>query len=322
MLKIDNHTILVVGDVMIDRYVTGEITRESPEAPVSVLVKENEESKLGGAANVALNLQALGCTPILMGIGGEDDNLHKLKSLLSAAQINHIIVSDENRKTTVKTRVMNGPIHLLRVDEESDHYLSAEKEYFFIETAENLMLEEKVKALVFQDYNKGALSPLTIDRLIRKAKELSIPVIVDPKEENLAYYRGVDILKPNLKELSFLEGRPITWEEAIDRSILKSIREKATCSHLIATLSEHGIVWNAQEDHVHIEAIERNISDVCGAGDTVLSTLVACYISGIDMTTTLHLANIAGGQVCELPGVVTINLEKLLVEYQALTASS
>ncbi len=316
MLKLDNHTILVIGDVMIDRYVTGEITRESPEAPVSVLVKENESSKLGGAANVAVNLQALGCIPILMGIGGEDENLSRLKSLLSEAHINHIIVSENDRKTTVKTRVMNGPIHLLRVDEESTHYLSAEKEYFFIETAENLMVEEKIKAVVFQDYNKGTLSPLTIDRLIRKAKELNIPVIVDPKEENLAYYRGVDILKPNLKELSYLAQKPISWEEATIASTLSDIREKTGCKNLIATLSEHGMVWNSDNHHKHIEAIECNISDVCGAGDTVLSTLVACYASGVDMDSTLILANIAGGQVCELPGVVTVNLEKLLKEYQ------
>lgn len=309
--------ILVVGDVMIDAYTLGKVHRVSPEAPVPIVSLEKQEERLGGAANVALNLKALGAETILCSVVGSDRQGKRLRELIADQAMPVIgIVSSDERVTTVKTRVIGNNQHLLRIDSEDTHALSAAEEISFIATVQQILETERIDAVIFEDYNKGVLTVGVIQAIIATAQQLDIPTTVDPKKENFLAYKGVTLFKPNLKELKEGIGVPCTFEddELFHRAI--GLLEKELGNEItFVTLSEHGVYIKRGPDDLHVPAHLRNIADVSGAGDTVISVATLCLASGCSIETIAELSNLAGGLVCEKSGVVTIEPQQLIEEW-------
>ena len=313
-------TALVIGDVMIDSYLWGRVDRISPEAPVPVVQITKKENRLGGAANVALNIAALGAKPIICAVAGDDANGDVLINLLENGSMHTGgIVHSGNRPTTVKTRVISSQQHIVRVDEESLKPLNEEEETLFVQRIKELIQNEKPGVIIFEDYNKGVLTPHVIDEVIALAKAQNIPTAVDPKKDNFFAYKGVTLFKPNLKEL--IEGLKIDIDKK-DRASLESAVEKLEeiLSNQISliTLSELGVYVKGNGQSNYIPAHIRNISDVSGAGDTVISVAALCLALKLDNQNLAALANLAGGLVCEEVGVVPIDKQRLYNESRKL----
>ncbi len=313
-------TALVIGDVMIDSYLWGRVDRISPEAPVPVVQVTKKENRLGGAANVALNVAALGAKPIICAVAGDDANGDVLIQLLENGSMHTGgIVHSGNRPTTVKTRVISSHQHIVRVDEESLKPLNTEEETLFIQRITELIQNEKPGVIIFEDYNKGVLTPRVIDEVIALAKAQNIPTAVDPKKDNFFAYKEVTLFKPNLKEL--IEGLKVDIDKK-DRASLESAVEKLEeiLSNEISliTLSELGVYVKGNGQSNYIPAHIRNISDVSGAGDTVISVAALCLALKLDNQNMAALANLAGGLVCEEVGVVPIDKQQLYNESRKL----
>ncbi|MFC2119374.1 bifunctional heptose 7-phosphate kinase/heptose 1-phosphate adenyltransferase [Bacteroidota bacterium] len=200
--QFDNFNILIIGDVMIDRYLWGKVDRISPEAPVPIVSCSLQEDRLGGAANVALNIKAMGATPFLCGITGTDKESFLFIELMDSEKLNtEGILSSENRKTTSKTRIISKNQQLLRIDKENDESVSEYIEKEFLHMVFSLMNKHNIHALIFEDYDKGTLTENIIEQIVKKAKEINIPVLVDPKKRNFLSYKNVTLFKPNIKEL-------------------------------------------------------------------------------------------------------------------------
>jgi rfaE bifunctional protein kinase chain/domain len=308
--------ILVVGDVMIDAYTLGKVNRVSPEAPVPIVSLEKQEERLGGAANVALNLQALGATALLCSVIGNDSHGKRLCELIAEQNMSTGgIVKSNDRVTTVKTRVIGNNQHLLRIDSEDTHTLTSREETTFIATVKQLLQTEQIDAIIFEDYNKGVLSENVIESLIAEAKSLGIPTTVDPKKTNFLSYKGVTLFKPNLKELREGVGVACTFANRpeFDRAI--AILEQELHNDItFVTLSENGVYIKNASNEKHVPAHLRTISDVSGAGDTVISVATLCLASGCSIETIAELSNLAGGLVCEKSGVVSIQPYQLVEE--------
>jgi D-glycero-beta-D-manno-heptose-7-phosphate kinase len=308
--------ILVIGDVMIDAYTLGKVHRVSPEAPVPIVSLEKQEERLGGAANVALNLLSLGAEPILCSVIGDDRDGNRLKELMRDQQMTPIgIVPSSERITTVKTRVIGNNQHLLRIDAEHTHGLSVSEEERFIAAITGILDEQTIDAIIFEDYNKGVLTVGVIEAIIALAEQKNIPTTVDPKKDHFLAYKGVTLFKPNLKELVEGIGIPCTFHERarFDKAIaqLEAILGNAIT---FVTLSENGVYIKRDEEDHHFPAHLRTISDVSGAGDTVISVATLCLASGCSIETIAELSNLAGGLVCEKSGVVTIEPQQLIEE--------
>jgi len=314
--RFKNLKILVVGDLMVDRYLIGSVSRISPEAPVPIVNLEKTDEKLGGAANVALNIKSLGAVPILCSVIGNDENGGILKNLLRKEGIrDDLILNSEKRPTTIKSRVLAGAHQLLRIDQETTEYLTPEEEKLLLEKLTEYFAQNKVDALVFQDYNKGILTPQIILSLIEKTAKLGIPSLVDPKKKNFWEYKGATVFKPNLREINDqleLKVRPVN--DDLKRAS-KEITERLQNKFTVITLSEHGIFGTSSKENFLIPSKKRKIADVCGAGDSVISILAVAFGAGINFEESLKLANIGGGQVCEYPGVVPVDFNNLLDEY-------
>lgn len=308
--------ILVIGDVMIDAYTIGKVNRVSPEAPVPIVSLEKQEERLGGAANVALNLLALGATPMLCSVVGDDQKGEDFLNLMrnQGIPLNGILKSAE-RVTTVKTRVIGNNQHLLRIDAEDTHALTNSEETQFLAKVLAILTQEQIDAIIFEDYNKGVLSEKIIETIIAEAQLRQIPTTVDPKKLNFLAYKGVTLFKPNLKELREGTGIYCTYDdqEAFEAAVDKL--EKALNNQItFVTLSEKGVYIKKGADKKHIPAHLRTIADVSGAGDTVISVATLCLSLGCSIETIAELSNLAGGLVCEKSGVVTIRPEELLEE--------
>jgi D-glycero-beta-D-manno-heptose-7-phosphate kinase len=311
-----NHRVMIIGDVMIDAYLWGKVERISPEAPVPVVTCTSEENRLGGAANVALNVQSLGATPILCSVIGKDESAQTFYQLLKKQGITDKgIVEDLGRMTTVKTRVISQHQHLLRVDRETDKPLSAEMEKEFIHHILSILNENNISAIVFEDYDKGAITPNVIKAVVDEANKKNIPTLVDPKKRNFGAYDNVTLFKPNFKEL--VEGLKVD----ASKTNPDSLREAANILHktkgiatVMITLSEAGVYISNNKDYRVIPAHVRDIADVSGAGDTVISVASLCLATGLDLFATAAIANTAGGLVCEKIGVVPIDKETLKQE--------
>ncbi|MFK7899121.1 MAG: bifunctional heptose 7-phosphate kinase/heptose 1-phosphate adenyltransferase [Cyclobacteriaceae bacterium] len=312
-----NLKVLIIGDVMIDSYLWGKTSRISPEAPVPVIDVEKREKRLGGAANVALNIKALGAEPILCSVVGKSGNGDEFLNLLSAQQLRSDgILQSEERKTTVKHRIIASSQQLLRVDEESTNDIS-ESEYLSLISNITHMLHE-VDVVIFEDYDKGCITPQLIEQTVKKANELSIPTVVDPKKKNFLHYKGVTLFKPNLKEIT--EGLNIvidpTSKESIDGAN-KELKDTLGHEHTLITLSEHGVYFSSDNKSMTIPAHLRKIADVSGAGDTVVSVAALCLASGVEHATIAEISNLAGGLVCEYLGVKSIEKERLQQEIES-----
>ncbi len=305
--------ILVIGDVMIDSYLIGSVNRISPEAPVPIVNVKTREKRLGGAANVALNLKELGATPIICSIIGNDNEGTDLINLLKEKNIasEHLVLSD-NRKTTVKHRIISGSQQLLRVDSEDDVNLTKKEEQALVKKISS-KIEAGIDAIIFEDYDKGVLSQELIQNIASKAKKSKIPTIVDPKKRNFWAYKGVTLFKPNLKEIS--EGLNIKIDTSNLESIEKAshlVKEKLDVESLIVTLSEKGIWGTNFKEKYHVNAMLREVADVSGAGDTVVSILALCAANNIPLLDSIKLSNYAAGIVCQQLGVVPINVNDLI----------
>jgi rfaE bifunctional protein kinase chain/domain len=312
--------VLVIGDVMLDTYQWGRIERMSPEvATVPIVDIKRTEHRLGGAANVALNLAALGAQVCLCSLTGQDAEGDELNRLLHAQGIDttHIIKSP-TRPTTVKVRVMDGKQQVLRFDRETREDLTPEEEDRFLSLAEQVITSQGIDVVIFQDYNKGLLTERIIKELTVVCNMKGIATAVDPKSKNFFAYQKVSLFKPNLKEV----------REAFDKEIDKELRplsiaaielqQKLQHKLTLITLSEAGVFISDHAEDKVIPAIARKVVDVSGAGDTVISVAALALAQKLELTLLAQLANIAGGLVCEEVGVVPIRKERFMAEAERL----
>ena len=318
--KFNGLRILVIGDVMLDAYVMGKVNRISPEAPVPIVSLENEDARIGGAGNVALNLLALGAKPIICGVIGEDSSGDKLLNLFEKNGISTDgLVKSMARKTTVKTRVISNKQQLLRIDSESTFPLLESEEIKLNNTIQNI-INQGIDGIIFEDYNKGVLTDSVIQNTIKIAKEKDIPTAVDPKKENFLSYKGVSLFKPNLKELK--EGLNLNFDFNSNKDLFEKgievLEEKLQNEISFITLSEYGVFIKNQTEKYYVPAHMRSISDVSGAGDTVIAVATLCLISGASTKQIAEISNLAGGLVCEKSGVVSISKNDLLKEVSEL----
>ncbi|MEM0994456.1 MAG: bifunctional ADP-heptose synthase [Bacteroidota bacterium] len=311
----DAVNVLIVGDVMIDRYLKGKIERISPEAPVPVVNLKSAENRLGGAANVALNVKTLGANPYLCSVIGEDSYGKIFTSLLSEQGISSKSIYDSNaRRTTVKTRVMAANQHVIRLDDEDTNDLTAAEQNDFLHTIKELLDQKEIHVILFQDYNKGVLKTEVIREIILEAIKRDIPTVVDPKHNNFWEYKRVTLFKPNLREIAAQVPFAVDTSLATLKKVAAYIKQQIGNQHTMITLSEKGIFTDATGGHIY-PTQERLIADVCGAGDAVVSTAAVGLASGLSMPEIAKLANIAGGQVCEQLGVVPVSKAVLEQEY-------
>lgn len=306
--------VLVLGDLMVDSYLFGKVDRISPEAPVPVVSLERRESRLGGAANVALNLRALGAQVDMVSVIGWDEQGTILKGLLEKENIGtRGIHSSQKRKTTVKFRVIGNNHQMLRVDEEDLHGLEKEEKDLLTDWVKKHISGYQV--LVFEDYDKGVLDEELIQAVQAIADAHQVPTVVDPKKRNFLAYKGVTLFKPNLKEIR--EGlkldNPLKDEGALKEAV-KELATRLEAKIIMVTLSERGVAISNRDKWVHLPAHVRNISDVSGAGDTVISVAALCLALECPVSEIAFLSNLAGGLVCEKVGVVPVEKAKLLEE--------
>jgi rfaE bifunctional protein kinase chain/domain len=315
-----NQHVLIIGDVMVDAYIWGEHSRMSPEAPVPVVDVQKREARLGGAANVALNVKAAGAKATILTVLGEKGRSQEFFDLMRSESLTtEGIVISTDRRATVKTRVISNSKHLLRVDEEDKHDLDQSEEQAFLSKLKSLILTEKIDVIILQDYNKGVLTRSTIERVLTIAKEHDIPTMVDPKHKNFTAFRGCTLFKPNLKELR--EGLGIEIDDVTNESMDIAINElQSIMPHEMSmvTLSEHGVYWNDGSNSDVIPVFERDIVDVSGAGDTVISIAALALAGGASLDQASLLANLAGGLVCEHVGVQPLDKEALKEELLSL----
>lgn len=317
--------VLVIGDVMIDSYIFGKVDRISPEAPVPVVAVKKRLNRLGGAANVALNLKALGANPYLCSLAGNDDKKAVLTSLMEENGLPDTgIVVSPDRLTTTKFRVIGNNVQMLRVDEENDHPLTETEFSLLLNKISSIIREKRIDVIIFQDYDKGCINERLIAEVVSEAKAAGIPVTVDPKKRNFRFYHQVSLFKPNLKELR--EGLQISVSadhpDELEGAALH-LHQNYSIEHVMITLSEYGVFLSSYENGhqstiIH-PAFVRNIADVSGAGDTVISITSLCIASGIPQASIALLANLAGGLVCESVGVVPVDKGKLLDEIRKIS---
>jgi D-glycero-beta-D-manno-heptose-7-phosphate kinase len=295
--------VLVVGDAMLDRYLFGEVERISPEAPVPVVRVTREEHRLGGAANVALNVKALGPGVTLITVVGEDEPARRLEGLLKSQAVEVILGRDPQLFTCVKLRVIGRAQQLVRVDFENqpDHEVLAD---MLSDFAQALPQQE---AVLFSDYGKGGLTH--IPRMIELARGAGKPVLVDPKGDDYGRYAGATVITPNRAELAQVIGAWKTEQQLEERT--QRLRESNRLDAVLLTRSEEGMSLFDASGHLHVPAQAREVFDVTGAGDTVIATLAAMLACGMSLREAMPIANRAGGIVVGKFGTATVSYEEL-----------
>ncbi|MBU1937167.1 D-glycero-beta-D-manno-heptose-7-phosphate kinase [bacterium] len=303
--------IAVVGDLILDRYLWGHVSRISPEAPVPVVEVESETIGLGGAGNVINNLQTLGALPIPFGAVGKDSAGEVLFGILqNICGDTQGILQVSTRPTSEKTRIIASDQHVVRADRESVVDLKKDEEDALIAALKKVI--PNVAAIIIQDYNKGIVTPRVIEGTINAAKQHNIPIAVDPKFDNFFAFKGVTVFKPNIKEIESALGIRISNNSQMEDAG-RSLFQKLGCKHILITRGEQGMTIFHDADHVeHIRTRARKVHDVSGAGDTVISTLVVAMTGGADLKESAVLANYAAGVVCGEVGVVPIERDRLL----------
>lgn len=305
---------------MLDAYLWGKVERISPEAPVPIVTITKRENRLGGAANVAINIQSLEATPILCSIIGSDASGRTFIELLhQLGMTTEGIIQSADRPTTVKTRVIGNNHQMLRVDDEVDEDISTGERIQLVKRISELINKKKIDVIVFEDYDKGVINKSLIEQVVKLASAKKIPIAVDPKKKNFNHYKKVTLLKPNLKELH--EGMKIDFEKNNLKELknaVQTLRKDHDLETVLVTLSERGAFVSNQQEEKLIPAHIRNIADVSGAGDTVISVAALCLALRLSPVTMATLANLAGGLVCEKVGVVPVEREQLLQEANGL----
>ena len=318
--KLNSLNVLIIGDVMIDSYIWGKIERISPEAPVPVVRVTKKENRLGGAANVALNIQSLGACPYICAVIGDDSDGDNFLSLLKAQRLsNEGIIKIKTRPTTVKTRIIAHNQQIARVDAETERNLSSSNTQLVLNKIKQIIADHRIDAIIFEDYDKGLITEELIDKTVKLAKEIGIITVVDPKKRNFHAYKEVQLFKPNLKELR--EGLKIDIDplniDQIEQAV-ERLKKQLGAKTVMLTLSENGVYVSSVSGNKHIPAHKRDIADVSGAGDTVIATTALCLAAGLNEFETAEIANLAGGLVCEHVGVVPIDKARLLREVDDL----
>jgi len=310
---------LVIGDAMLDAYMWGNITRSSPEAPVPIVDIIHREDRLGGAANVALNVVTMGAQATLVSVIGEDKYGESFRRLLNESGINAGgLLSFHDRKTTVKTRIISDNKHVLRVDEEDSSEIPYEEE--ILDHVRHLIDSGRFDVVIFEDYNKGLLTKKVIDGVIAMCREKGIPTTVDPKRKNFLSYAGCTLFKPNRKEIEEGLGIALSITEAGMHEAVQHLREQMACDSVLLTLSEHGVYFENESLSQLIPAFPRKIVDVSGAGDTVIALASLALASKCPPEWIAIIANLGGGQVCEKVGVVTVDKALLKEEFTNIMA--
>ena len=306
----------VVGDIMLDTYWWGVVDRISPEAPVPIVSLQRKETRVGGAANVALNLRALGAPTTLFSVIGKDAEGAELASLLNKEGINTSYIHEsETRVTTNKVRIMGRNQQMMRLDHEHTNDITAEQEAALLAGFYKYVDTEKPSLIILEDYNKGVLTPNIITSVIDYCNAKGIPTAVDPKQKNFLAYKNCTLFKPNLKEVK--EGLKITIGDITLQNMNKVhtvLNENLHNAISFITLSEHGVYFSDGQAQKLIPTHIRNISDVSGAGDTVIAVASLVYASSKNMLLAAEVSNIAGGMVCELVGTAPINKNDLAAE--------
>ncbi|MBL7966624.1 MAG: hypothetical protein JNK09_06455 [Prolixibacteraceae bacterium] len=312
--------VIIIGDSMIDTYLWGSTERMSPEAPVPVIRIEKQEDRLGGAGNVAMNIKALGAKTTLISMIGDDEKGKCLHRLLSKNAIgNNEILTVNSRITTVKSRIFCDGNQIARFDQEETNPINSDNELIALKLIQKIVNNSEVNLIIFVDYDKGFITPRLIKSVVEIAKTKGIFVAADPKVRNFSYYKQIDLFTPNLSE--FQEGLQLN----IDKNELTDLKVAATkfkeenqIEMLFITLSEMGVLLTDRETQRHFMAQTRNITDVSGAGDTVISVAGLCLAAGLSGTEIAQISNIAGGLVCQNMGVVPVNPEELANEIEKI----
>lgn len=318
--KFSNLKVGVIGDVMLDTYMWGQVDRISPEAPVPIVALHHKEYRIGGASNVALNIASLGAKVSMLSVIGTDEEGVALKKLLDEKNIQtDFLLSSTKRITTSKTRIISRNQQMMRLDYETTIDLGYEDENRLVLALQTFIAQEKPDVLIFEDYNKGVLTELVIQKAINLCRNNNIITTVDPKRKNFFSYKGVDVFKPNLKEVK--EALNLLIDEVTNEKLQEIHGElHQQLQHKISfiTLSEKGVFYQKENESGIVPTHIRNIADVSGAGDTVIAVASLVYAATKDVHLMAEVANIAGGLVCEEVGTAAINKEKLLKECKLL----
>ncbi len=306
--------VLVVGDVMVDHYLWGSVERISPEAPVPVVEVSKEEYRLGGAANVALNIKALGAEPFLIGVTGNDSNYSRICHLMKDKQIqSDYLLKDSKRPTTLKSRIIAHSQQVIRIDHESKSDIEDDKVSELVNIFHDL--SDNIDVIVLQDYNKGVLTPQVIRFIIEEANKKGIIVAVDPKFKNFFEYKNCTIFKPNLAELQKNTGYPIENDYCMDQAA-ENILTKLQAAVLIVTRGEKGLtIYQKSKKRHDTPTFAQQIFDVSGAGDTVISTVSLSLSCGVNINQAAEIANHAAGAVCSKIGIQPAYYEDIVDSY-------
>jgi D-beta-D-heptose 7-phosphate kinase/D-beta-D-heptose 1-phosphate adenosyltransferase len=307
--------VLVIGDVMLDQFTVGRVTRISPEAPVPVVAYERDEYRAGGAANVALNVRALGAHVDLIGLVGADGGAGRLRELLSAADVKgNGLITDESRPTTTKVRlVTTRNQQVARIDYERDDPPSSGVEDALIDQMESVV--RGAGAVVVSDYLKGIVTRRLMASLVAATQEHGVPVLVDPKIPHLEFYSGTTLVTPNHHEAEVATHMRIRDENDVQRAAA-IFRQRARCDGVLITRGEHGMWLAADGAEGHLAATARQVADVTGAGDTVIATLALAIAAGAGAAEAAQLANAAAGLVVAKFGPATVTPGELLTAMQ------
>lgn len=314
--------VLVLGDVMVDYYISGQVTRLSPEAPVPIVDVRGRDCRLGGAANVALNLKSLGANPVLCSVVGDDAKADVISDLLTDNNMEASgLIRLPERKTTVKYRIIGNNTQIARVDDETDALLTESEQEKFVFVVEDLIESHHFNAIVFEDYDKGLFSENVIRPIVKTARRKNIFTAVDPKRRNFSHYAEVDFFKPNLHELA--DGLNMRIQDSLPvgevRSLSEQFAKRNGIRNMMVTLSERGLAFYSLDGDrfFHYPALRRHVSDVSGAGDTVLAVATLCMVCGLRAEWAAQAANLAGGLVCGHVGVRPVDPDKLKTEMES-----
>ncbi len=308
--KMEGKRIAVIGDLMLDRYIWGSVSRISPEAPVPVIDMENEQARLGGAANVAKNIKSLGGDPLLVGVIGPDNSGKQLFEIIRESQFSPDgIVVDPSRPTTVKTRVIAHAQHVVRIDRELKTDISHIIQEKILDVLRSNI--DSIDGIILEDYNKGVVVEHLIKQVIDLANQNGKIITVDPKFNNFFEYRNVTVFKPNRKEAESVIGARMKNQDDIDKTG-QLLMKKLHARNVLLTLGENGMaLFEADGTVSHVPTWARKVADVSGAGDTVISSLTMALAAQANVKEAATLANYAGGIVCGYVGIVPIDKAEL-----------
>lgn len=311
--KVKNLRILVIGDVMLDQYFYGTVTRISQEAPVPINLVKGRKDKLGGVANVAHNLVTLGCQVNIYGIVGRDEHGSVLKDLLKSVGINVDGLNiEETRKTTTKARILGNRQQMLRLDFEDTDNLQINTENIMLESIK-LVIKKGVDAVILSDYKKGTCTPRLCHTVISYCNLHGIPILVDPKGSDWQKYSGADYITPNMKELSEVADANISNED--DGKVLFAARnliDRFLISNILVTRSEKGITYVGQSNYESIPTKAQEVFDVSGAGDTVIAAFCAGIAGGLNISDAAYMANLAAGIGVGKVGTYAVSREEIV----------